>query len=146
MLQDIINKDVVSVKLGTKLPMVCKLMKQKNVGCVIVLNGDQLQGIVTDRDIVVRCIASGHDIEECEVDHVMTKSPATVNENDGIYDCIQKMKDTKARRMPVISQDGKKVIGLISFGDLIAILSKELSDLASNTTNYSEFEEEFEAA
>ncbi|HLE00497.1 MAG TPA: CBS domain-containing protein [Bdellovibrionota bacterium] len=140
MLRDIVNRNVVSVEPDARISDVAKLMKEKNVGSAIVTRDGTPGGMITDRDIVVRCLAEDLSPNDCIVEDVMTESPVTCHEEDGIFDCITKMRDAKVRRMPVVDDDGK-VTGVLSFGDLLAVLSKELAELTKSTTILEETEE-----
>lgn len=146
MLQNIINKNLVSVRPSANLLEVAQLMKRKNVGSVLVQDSDDKPiGIITDRDIVVRCVSDGKIASDCLVGDLMTEQPTTCKLDDGIYDCISKMRDAKVRRMPVVDNTGRAV-GILSFGDLLAVLSRELADLTRSTTILEEFEDEAKAA
>ena len=146
MLQNIINRNLVSVRPSANLLQVAQLMEKHNVGSVLILDAnDRPAGIITDRDIVVRCVAEGNSADQCLVGDLMSEEPIVCNEKDGIYDAIVKMRDAKVRRMPVVDASGK-VIGILSFGDLLAVLSRELADLTRSTTILEEFEDEQRAA
>jgi CBS domain-containing protein len=140
MLKDIVNQKLITAEPDAKVSEVAKLMADEDVGCVLILDNDKPRGLITDRDIVTRCLAKNIDVDDCTVENVMTESLATVKETDGIFDCIETMKEAEVRRIPVVDENGK-VTGIISFGDLLAVLSKELSELTSETTPASEFEE-----
>lgn len=133
MLKDMITRNVVSVAPDTKVIDVAKIMSQENVGSVLVCVDNHCKGIVTDRDIVVRCIAKNVDVNDCTVEQILSEPIESVKDTDGIYDCIQKMKHGEIRRMPVVDEKGN-VIGLVSFDDLILILAKELGELAEAAT------------
>jgi CBS domain-containing protein len=133
MLRDIINREVVSVDPDTKIDHVAKLMKEKDVGAVLVLSDGKPRGIITDRDIVLRCVAENLDSSDCSVESLVTDSVEVCKDSDGLYDCIEKMSASQVRRIPVVDQNGQ-VIGIVSFGDVLSVLSKELSELTSTTT------------
>src|ERR1700756_777000 len=128
MLKDIINHKVVSVSPDTKVIDVARKMTQENVGSVLVCVDNHCKGIVTDRDIVVRCIANNVDVNDCTVEQILSEPIESVKETDGIYDCIRKMKSQEVRRMPVVDEKGN-VVGLVSFDDLILVLAKEMNEL-----------------
>lgn len=73
------------------------------------------------------------DVNDTTVEQVMTESLDTIQDTAGIYECIQKMQQSQVRRMPVVD-DENRAVGIISFGDLLAILSKELVALTASTT------------
>ncbi|MBC7693308.1 MAG: CBS domain-containing protein [Methylotenera sp.] len=134
MLHDIVNRrNLVSVSKTTPVSEVAALMESHNIGSVMVLENETPVGIITDRDIVIRCVCSQQDPKTCQAQEVMTNSLHFVFESDGIFECIQKMRDEKIRRMPVVDLQGKAV-GILSMGDLLAILSKEFFDLTYAAT------------
>lgn len=136
MLKDILSKQqsLVTCAPDARVADIAKIMAEKDVGSVLVLSDDNKpRGLLTDRDIVLRCIAQNIDVTDCTVENIMTESLATCNDTDGLFDCIQKMRENRVRRIPVVDQSGKAV-GIISFGDLIAVLSKELVALSETTT------------
>jgi CBS domain-containing protein len=133
MLREILNRNLVQVGPSTSLTEAAALMAKHDVGALVVIRDEKPIGIVTDRDIVVRCVAQHREAAKCKVEEVMTASIATCRETDGIFDCIQKMRQSRVRRMPVVDSEDRAV-GIISFGDLLAVLSKELGDLTSSTT------------
>ena len=133
MLRNIFNRNLVSVQPGVKLLDVAKLMAKQDVGCVLVVKDNKPCGLVTDRDIVVHCLALGHDSQVCSVEEVMSSDLHSVKETDGIFDCIRAMKAAKVRRLPVVDSEGN-ALGIVSFGDLLAVLGREFSELVETTT------------
>jgi len=133
MLRDVIQSGLACVASDTLVIDIARLMKTKNIGCVLVVQDDRPIGIVTDRDLVVRCIAQDQVIENCSASDIMSESVRTVGIDDGIFDCIRAMRDARVRRIPVVDEQGKAV-GIVSLGDLLAILSKELTFLAEAGT------------
>lgn len=134
MLRDILlEQELVTCEPDARVSEVAKLMADRNVGAVLVLTNDKPRGILTDRDITVRCVGKNLDVNDTTVEQVLTESPETIEDTAGFFDCIRKMREAKVRRMPVVDDEGKAV-GIISFGDLLAILSKELVALTSTTT------------
>jgi CBS domain-containing protein len=137
MLKDVINRRLVSIEPDAKVTDAARLMSERDVGSVIVLTNGKPRGIITDRDIVVRCLAENIDVEDCTVEQVMTESIETVTETEGLFDCIRKMRKAQVRRIPVVDQSGL-AIGVVSFGDILALLSKEFSEITSTTTSFEE--------
>ncbi len=140
MLRDILNRNLVKAEPNASVIEIAQLMTEHNVGAVLIARDGKPLGIVTDRDIVIRCLAEDVDFRQCKVEDIMTDSVETCRETDGIFDCIQKMRKSKVRRMPVIDPDGR-AIGIISFGDLLAVLSKEFHELISTTTPAEDIEQ-----
>ena len=132
-LDNLIDKHVVSCPPTTPIREVATMMEAENVGAVLVCDTDGTPaGIITDRDIVVRCLVKGDGAGTLAAD-VMTPNPETVSEDDGIVDIIHTMKQAAVRRVPVVDRAGR-AIGLVSFGDVFRLLGQELALLGENLT------------
>ena len=93
------------------------LLARCNVGMLPVVDGEgRLRGVVTDRDIVVRCVAAGEDPRQTPVREVMTRSVTTVSPSEDAAEAAKKMRSVQVRRLPV--SDGKRVLGVVSLGDI----------------------------
>lgn len=132
MLKDLMRGPLVSATARSKVFELSKLMSERDVGCVLILENGKPKGLVTDRDIVLRCIAENKDIHQCSAEEIMTQSLATIQETQGVFECIQVMKSHKVRRIPVVNAQGQAV-GMISFGDLLGLLGREISEITQGT-------------
>jgi len=108
-----------------------ELMRTINVGSLPVLSsyGDRLLiGIITDRDICTRCVASGHD-GHCRIDTHMTKLPLyTVAESADVSEIVRKMEQGQVRRIPVIDKDNR-LVGIIAQADLAMRIGPQQPEL-----------------
>jgi CBS domain-containing protein len=128
MIRDLIqNNKIVTVEPDARIPEVARKMMDQNVG------DGKPRGIITDRDIVLRCIAKNIDVNDCTVEQVLSEVVETVLDTAGVFDCIHKMREAGVRRMPVTDEHGRTV-GIVSFGDLLGMLSTEFSELAESLT------------
>jgi CBS domain-containing protein len=93
-----------------------KAMRDRGIGDVLVTDGDQLSGIVTDRDLVVRCIAEGQDASQVHLGDIQTDHVATMGPDDSVESAVSTMRDHAVRRLPVV--DDGRVVGIVSIGDL----------------------------
>jgi CBS domain-containing protein len=126
--RDVMSTGVVSVQLHDTLADAARAMRENNIGDVVVLNGDQLFGIITDRDIVVRGIAEGFRAGITEVKDIASKHVVSIAPDDYVGDAMQIMKDKAIRRLPVV--ENGEVIGVISLGD--AVLQEEPETAAAD--------------
>ena len=134
MLKDLMRRRLVATEPDTTVAEAAKIMEREDIGCVVILeDDDKPRGIITDRDIVTRCIAKNIDVDDCTVENVMTESLQTVKETDDIMDCIQAMHRAGVRRIPVVDEQGRAV-GLFSSGDMLSFLSNEFTTLSEATT------------
>jgi CBS domain-containing protein len=100
-----------------------ELMAQKNIGAVVVLENDKLEGIFSERDYARKGIIQGRNAKSTLISEVMTPKVYTVSPDMTINDCMQIFSDKKFRHLPV-TENGK-VVGLISIGDIVNTIMKE---------------------
>ena len=116
--KDCMCNDVFCVKPDTNLNQVAKLMNEKHVGCIPVCNEENnICGIVTDRDILLRAVACDKDTKTCKVSDIMTCNVCTCKESDEMTNAESKMAEYQIRRLPVCD-DNNKVIGILTLGNL----------------------------
>lgn len=121
--------NVVSVKPDATVQFVAELMKEKNIGCVVVTENHKPVGIVTDRDIALRGVSLCGDPGEALIESVMSTDILTIRKDAGIFDAIQEMKSAGVRRMPIVDSAGR-LVGLLTVDDLIRLLAREMADIA----------------
>ncbi|HEX8645641.1 MAG TPA: CBS domain-containing protein [Thermoleophilaceae bacterium] len=111
---DVMSKDPKTVEPGDSIQDAAKKMKEADTGALLVVDGDDLKGIVTDRDIVVNAVAEGNG--DAKVEDVASTDATTIEPDAELKDAIAKMREAKVRRLPVV-EDGNPV-GIVSLGDL----------------------------
>ena len=99
------------------------MMKRHNVGVIPVCEGKRLLGILTDRDLVISCIASDMDPRTCSAKQFMTSSAVTVTPDTDLDEAARLMGQHQVRRLPAV-KDGD-LVGIISIGDLSLALSED---------------------
>lgn len=130
-LNKLLERDLICCPPEATVAEAARLMDEHNVGAIVVVDASRfLAGILTDRDIVVRCIGKGTNCEEAKVAEIMTTKIASVKTTDGIFDVVRTMKENAVRRVPVLDESGV-VVGLLSFGDIFHLLGTEFRDLAA---------------
>ena len=112
------------------------VMREGDFGDVVVLEEGQLCGILTDRDIVVRVLATGDDPSTVRVGDVCSRVLVAVSESDGIGDAVRLIRAKAVRRLPVLDDDGK-LVGIVSLGDLALARDPKsvLGDISAATPN-----------
>lgn len=118
-IKDIMSKKVQIVTPDTLLHDVAKKMQDSDCGSILVAENDRLVGVITDRDLALRCVAESHHPAETTAEQVMTKEILYCHDNDEIEDVALNMTRNKVRRMPVLDKD-KRLVGIISLGDMAA--------------------------
>ena len=106
----------ITIQANESIVNAAKIMRECDVGAVPVLLEDKLVGVLTDRDVVIRGIATGLDLNTHQAQEIMTPNPKTITPEAGFEEAARIMGDAKIRRLPVV-EDGK-LVGLVSLGDL----------------------------
>jgi CBS domain-containing protein len=118
-IKDAMTKNVQYVAPNTPVSEIAKLMKERECGSIPVGENDKLVGMVTDRDIVVRCIASGADPMSSTAEQCMSPGVLYCYDSDNVEDILENMGNQAVKRLPVVNKD-KNLVGIVSFGDLAA--------------------------
>jgi CBS domain-containing protein len=93
-----------------------QLMADKNIGALPVMNGDQLLGVMSERDYTRKVAVKGRSSRDTRV-HEIIAAPVTVTPSHSIEECMRLMTEHRVRHLPVM--EGDRVIGLVSIGDLV---------------------------
>ncbi|WP_407169750.1 CBS domain-containing protein [Bradyrhizobium sp. ORS 111] len=108
---------IVSVEPGAKLAAAIKLLGERKIGAVLVMDQDRVEGILSERDIVRVLGQRGAAVLDEPVSAVMTKKVVSCRETDTVSGIMEMMTTGKFRHLPVL--EGGKVVGLISIGDIV---------------------------
>ena len=111
-----------------------QLMADKEVGALLVMDGEKLVGIVTERDYARKVILEGKSSQTATVSEVMTKRVLCVNPQQTVDECMALMTDKRARHLPVL--DHKHVVGVVSIGDLVKATINEQQVLIDHLQHY----------
>jgi CBS domain-containing protein len=116
--RDIMHPSVEFIGLDASVADAAKRMAELNIGAMPICNPERrLQGMLTDRDIVVKVVAAGKDPKRTKVSAVAQGTEVvTIGADDSVEEAVETMKRYKVRRLPVI--DGRDVVGMISQGDV----------------------------
>ena len=120
--------EIISIVQDASVFDAIKLMADRAVGSLLVMDGDELQGIVTERDYARKVIIKGRSSESTPVADIMTTDLVTASPLQSVNDCMNLMSERRIRHLPIV-KDGK-VVGLISIGDLVqAIISDQKEEI-----------------
>jgi len=115
--RDIMTGGAECIGESETLEQAARKMKELDVGSLPICGEDnRLKGMVTDRDIVVKCLAEGGDPRTAKAGDFGQGKPVTIGADDSVEDAIRTMQEHKVRRLPVI--DGHDLIGMLSQGDI----------------------------
>ena len=101
-----------------------RMMKEKKIAAVVVMDGSRLVGIITERDMTTRVIAAGLNPDTALARDIMTANPDTLSPDDKASEAIRMMRERNYRHLPVV--DGDTVVGMVSVRDLYAVYNTEL--------------------
>lgn len=113
---EIMTTGISTADPDTTLEEIATLMRNEDVGSVPIIENDELIGIITDRDIVVRCIAEGRHPSEVCAEDILTDDPETVGPDLDVDEAAELMSRRQVRRLPVV--DKGRLMGMISLGDI----------------------------
>ena len=119
------TKDVIhSVRSDSTVETAAERMNQVQRGCLVVMDGGKLVGIVTERDLVQRVMAKGYMPDKVRISEIMSKPVITVGPEALLTDAARIMMENRIRRLPVI--EGFDVVGMLTVTDFAKYLSKRM--------------------
>ncbi|HEV8436891.1 MAG TPA: CBS domain-containing protein [Methylomirabilota bacterium] len=115
--REVMTPDPAVIGPGASVVDAARIMRDKAIGDVMVVENSRLCGILTDRDIVVRALAADADLVRTKVGDICSRELETVAPTTSVAQAEHIMRDKAIRRLPVVEEDGR-VIGIVSLGDL----------------------------
>ena len=122
-------KKITSGAKSDRIIDIARKMRDQDAGFIPIVEGTHLVGVVTDRDIVVRCVAEGHDLRNETAEHVMSKGATTVSPDDDLADAAHKMEKGEIRRLAVV--ENGKLVGILSHGNLVQAANERIGEEAT---------------
>ncbi len=117
--KDVMTAVPITLRADETLADAARAMRNNAVGAVMVVSDDELVGLVTDRDIVVRAVAEARDARACRLRDFCTTVPVIAGPDDDVTDVVTTMRNHGVRRVPVV--EGGRPTGLVSVGDIAAV-------------------------
>lgn len=116
-IQDVMTHDPVSLSASAPVTEAAQAMRDSAIGDVIVLDdGNQICGIVTDRDIAVKVVADSKDASSTQLGEICTRDVTTLTPESSVGEAVKIMSERAIRRIPIV--DGGRPVGIVSLGDL----------------------------
>lgn len=134
---DILRKKgnaVISATSGTSVLDALKLMSEKNIGALLVMDDGKLTGIFSERDYARKVVLKGKASADTAVKEIMTENPFTVQPEDSIETCMSIMSDKHIRHLPVVKEG--TVAGMISIGDVVTTIIQSQKETIDQLKNY----------
>lgn len=111
-----------------------KLMGEKNIGALLVMEGEKLSGILSERDYARKVVLRGKSSRETMVKDIMTENVLTVTTSDTIETCMEIMTQKHIRHLPIL--EAGKVLGMISIGDVVNAIIKTQKETIEHLQSY----------
>ncbi len=111
-----------------------RLMADHHVGALLVMKGEELVGIVSERDYARKVILKGRSSADTPVAQIMSAPVITVSLSNSVQECMQLMTTKRIRHLPVM--EGKKVVGMVSIGDLVKAVMEEQQQTIEQLESY----------
>ena len=122
------GRNIISVKPDDSVLEAIRVMAEKNIGAVVVMQDDSLIGIMSERDYARKVIVKGRASDTTPVSNIMTSDVFTATGGETVNNCMATMTEKKIRHLPVV-EDGT-VVGMISIGDLVeAIIADQQEEI-----------------
>ncbi len=128
------GRDVWSVSPDATVYDAIKLMAEKNAGALVVLEGDLLRGIISERDYARKVILKGKSSKEIPVKEIMSVDVVTIRPEQSIEECMSLMTHKRIRHLPVLEEN--KLVGVISIGDVVKAIISEQEFTIKQLENY----------
>ncbi len=128
------NDDIWSVQSEQSVLSAIKLMAEKSVGALLVIDDNHLSGILSERDYARKVILENRSSADTRVIDIMSRNPITTTRENSVAECMSMMTDNDIRHLPVV--EGEQVIGMISIGDLVKTVIKEQQFTISQLQHY----------
>ncbi len=118
------GRNVYAISPGEPVLAAIRAMAEHGIGALLVLDGDALVGVISERDYARKIILNNRSSSDTPVRDVMTPTIITVSPADSVDTCMRLCTDSRVRHLPVV--DGGKVVGVVSIGDLVkAVISEQ---------------------
>jgi CBS domain-containing protein len=129
-LREFCQREVIGISPDADILEACKLMRENNVGSVVVLESGKLRGILTDRDIALKVTGTNNDPRTTKARDVMTQNPVRISVDKEMQHLTNVMRVHHVRRVPIVD-DANQVLGIVTMDDVVARISAEIFDLGN---------------
>jgi len=128
------NRAIFSIGPDEPVLDAIRLMAEHRIGALLVMTGDELVGIVSERDYARKVILKGRSSADTPVSQIMSSPVVTVSMSNSVQECMQLMTARRIRHLPVV--EGRKVVGMISIGDLVKAVMEEQQQTIEQLESY----------
>jgi CBS domain-containing protein len=124
--KDMMHKGVECLSPDTAIDAIAKKMKELDVGAIPIAEHGTLVGMMTDRDITIRCVADNADMAKVKAKDVMTRGVVYCRDNEDVEDAVRIMEGKQIRRLPVLDE-AMQMVGMVSLGDVSHALPRDIT-------------------
>lgn len=128
------DRAVFSIEPDEPVLEAIRMMAEHHVGALLVMHGEELQGIVSERDYARKVILKGRSSAETAVSQIMSSPVVTVSLSNSVQECMQLMTARRVRHLPVV--EGRRVVGMVSIGDLVKAVMEEQQHTIEQLESY----------
>ena len=128
------GNEICSATPGDTVHEAVKILAEKNIGALVVMEGDSIAGIVSERDYLRKVALTQRDSSAITVAEIMTSPVACARSDQSVEECMAMMTDKRIRHLPVV--DGDKLVGVISIGDLVKAIIAEQQFIIEQLEHY----------
>lgn len=115
-IREVMTPMPVSLSPDSSVREAARAMRDEGIGDVLVMDGERLVGVVTDRDLVIRCMAETVDLDRITIDQACSHDPYTLSPDSPVNEAVKLMREKAVRRVPVV--ENGHAVGIVSLGDL----------------------------
>ena len=128
------GNQIISVSPNATVLDALRLMAEKNLSGVMVMEGEDVKGIFTERDYARKIVLRGRTSADSQISEVMVTNLVTITPEASVNDCMQLMTGKLIRHLPVL--EGEKIVGIISIGDVVKSMIEEQQDVIQHLEQY----------
>lgn len=128
------SQDLYTVSAGDTVAAALELLARHRIGALMVMDGERLEGIVSERDCALKVTLPGRAASSVQVGEIMTRSVITVLPSQPLEDCMQQMTERDIRHLPVV--EGGRVVGMVSIGDVVKEVLRQQRYLIQQLESY----------
>jgi len=128
------NRAIFSIGPDEPVLEAIRLMAEHHIGALLVMKSDELVGIVSERDYARKVILKGRSSADTPVSQIMSSPVVTVSMSNSVQECMQLMTARRIRHLPVV--EGRRVVGMISIGDLVKAVMEEQQQTIEQLESY----------
>ena len=119
-IREVMTSNPRTIEPSTPIAEAAKTMRDDDVGSIPIVDGDQLWGTVTDRDITIRAVAEGRDLSSTTVGEIASRDLVTIDPQQDLDEALRLMAKHQVRRLPVVEEDGR-LVGIVAQADVAQV-------------------------